>query len=60
MKEDGVIVIRFEGVNGSPVVSGICVRKAPKLSGSFICISLVCFVILWNITVICEHFFIMF
>ncbi|XP_023887362.2 kinesin-like protein KIN-14R [Quercus suber] len=32
MKEDGVIVIRFEGVNGSPVVSGICIRKAPKLS----------------------------
>ncbi|KAF5454378.1 hypothetical protein F2P56_024049 [Juglans regia] len=32
MKEDGVIVIRFEGVNGSPVVSGICIRKAPKVS----------------------------
>ncbi|KAG6702646.1 hypothetical protein I3842_07G046100 [Carya illinoinensis] len=32
MKEDGAIVIRFEGVNGSPVVSGICIRKAPKVS----------------------------
>ncbi|XP_062145480.1 kinesin-like protein KIN-14R [Alnus glutinosa] len=32
MKEDGVIVIRFEGVIGSPVVSGICIRKAPKVS----------------------------
>ncbi|GMY12069.1 kinesin-like protein KIN-14R [Fagus crenata] len=32
MKEDGVIVIRFEGVTGSPVVSGICIRKAPKVS----------------------------
>jgi len=32
MKEDGVIVIRFEGVIGSPVVSG-----------KFICISFVCF-----------------
>jgi kinesin family protein C2/C3 len=43
MKENGVIVVRFEGVNGSPVVSGICVRKAPKVSGNFICISFVCF-----------------
>ncbi|KAK6923855.1 Kinesin motor domain [Dillenia turbinata] len=30
LKEDGEIVIRFEGVHGSPVVSGICIRKAPK------------------------------
>lgn len=36
MKDDGVIVIRFEGVNGSPVVSGICIRKAPKLSGNIL------------------------
>jgi kinesin family protein C2/C3 len=49
MKEDGVIVIRFEGVTGSPVVSGICIRKAPKVSGSFICISVVYFAIY-------EHF----
>ncbi|XP_010531348.1 PREDICTED: kinesin-like protein KIN-14A isoform X2 [Tarenaya hassleriana] len=30
--EDGLIRIRFEGVNGSPVVCGICVRKAPQIS----------------------------
>ncbi|XP_010254592.1 PREDICTED: kinesin-like protein KIF3B isoform X2 [Nelumbo nucifera] len=29
--EDGVLVIRFEEVNGSPVVSGICIRRVPKL-----------------------------
>ncbi|KAF5738045.1 Di-glucose binding protein with Kinesin motor domain isoform 1 [Tripterygium wilfordii] len=27
-----MILIRFEGVNGSPVISGICIRKAPKVS----------------------------
>ncbi|CAK9156008.1 unnamed protein product [Ilex paraguariensis] len=32
VKDDGMAVIRFEGVNGSPLVSGICIRKAPKLS----------------------------
>ncbi|KAF2295791.1 hypothetical protein GH714_034014 [Hevea brasiliensis] len=32
VKDDGILVIRFEGVMGSPVVSGICVRKAPKVS----------------------------
>ncbi|KAJ9171105.1 hypothetical protein P3X46_019153 [Hevea brasiliensis] len=32
VKDDGMLVIRFEGVMGSPVVSGICVRKAPKVS----------------------------
>ncbi|KAJ7953501.1 Kinesin-like protein [Quillaja saponaria] len=30
--EDGVILIRFESVNGSAVVSGICIRRASKLS----------------------------
>ncbi|KAK6923256.1 Malectin domain [Dillenia turbinata] len=30
LKEEGEIVIRFEGVHGSPVVSGICIREAPK------------------------------
>lgn len=30
--EDGVLVIRFEGVNGSPIVSGICIKR-PRLSG---------------------------
>lgn len=33
VKEDGVVVIRFEGVNGSPVVSGIGIRRAPNVSG---------------------------
>ncbi|KAL7223510.1 hypothetical protein ACSBR1_025041 [Camellia fascicularis] len=32
VKDDGLIVIRFEGVNGSPLVSGICIRRASKLS----------------------------
>ncbi|KAF8377407.1 hypothetical protein HHK36_030784 [Tetracentron sinense] len=34
VREDGAIVIRFEGIHGSPVVSGICIRRAPKLSES--------------------------
>ncbi|XP_021714041.1 kinesin-like protein KIN-14R [Chenopodium quinoa] len=34
VKEDGMILIRFEGVSGSPIVSGICIRKAPKLADS--------------------------
>ncbi|GFS44093.1 di-glucose binding protein with Kinesin motor domain-containing protein [Actinidia rufa] len=29
--EDGVIVIRFNGVNGNPLVSGICIKRAPKI-----------------------------
>lgn len=36
VKDDGMVVIRFEGVNGSPVVSGICIRRAPKISGILI------------------------
>ncbi|XP_057962155.1 kinesin-like protein KIN-14R [Malania oleifera] len=32
VKEDGVLVIKFEGLHGSPVVSGICIRRAPKVS----------------------------
>lgn len=32
VKDDGVILIRFESINGSPVVSGICIRKATKES----------------------------
>lgn len=36
VKDDGMVVIRFEGVNGSPVVSGICIRRAPKMSGILI------------------------
>ncbi|KAL6983108.1 hypothetical protein U1Q18_016501 [Sarracenia purpurea var. burkii] len=33
--EDGVIVIRFEGVDGNPVISGICIKGAPKILGIF-------------------------
>ncbi|XP_057492870.1 kinesin-like protein KIN-14R [Actinidia eriantha] len=32
VKTDGLFVIRFEGVNGSPLVSGICIRRASELS----------------------------
>ncbi|KDP29798.1 hypothetical protein JCGZ_18733 [Jatropha curcas] len=32
VKEDGILVIRFEQIIGSPVVCGICIRKAPKFS----------------------------
>ncbi|XP_052197998.1 kinesin-like protein KIN-14R isoform X2 [Diospyros lotus] len=32
VKDDGLILIRFEGVNGSPLVSGISIRRAPKSS----------------------------
>ncbi|GLT46908.1 hypothetical protein SLA2020_206350 [Shorea laevis] len=31
VKEDGIIVIRFEGVSGSPMVCGICIRRAPNV-----------------------------
>lgn len=34
VKEEGVIHIRFEGVNGSPAVCGICLRKAAEMSGT--------------------------
>ncbi|KAI3747557.1 hypothetical protein L6452_10049 [Arctium lappa] len=33
VKVGEAIVIRFEGITGSPLVSGICIRKAPKLPG---------------------------
>ncbi|KAG8383643.1 hypothetical protein BUALT_Bualt04G0035300 [Buddleja alternifolia] len=32
IKDDGILALRFEGILGSPIVSGICVRKAPKIS----------------------------
>ncbi|KAJ9177490.1 hypothetical protein P3X46_012706 [Hevea brasiliensis] len=32
VKENGTLVIRFEGIIGSPVVSGICIKKASKES----------------------------
>ena len=34
VKDDGVILIRFESINGSPVISGICIRRATKASGT--------------------------
>ncbi|CAN4126807.1 unnamed protein product [Withania somnifera] len=34
IKEKGTLVIKFEGIIGSPLVSGICVRKAPKALAS--------------------------
>lgn len=34
VKKDGIIVIRFEGVSGTPMVSGICIRRAPQVSAS--------------------------
>jgi len=30
---NGAVMINFEGVRGSPMVCGICIRKAPLLSG---------------------------
>lgn len=38
--DDGLLKVRFEGINGSPVVCGICLRKAPLVSGITICSSL--------------------
>lgn len=32
-----MIIVRFEGVVGSLLVSGICIRKVLKLVGSEIC-----------------------
>ncbi|GAB2222728.1 hypothetical protein Droror1_Dr00016852 [Drosera rotundifolia] len=34
VKEDGKIKITFESILGSPLISGICIRRAPKLSDS--------------------------
>ncbi|KAK4480130.1 hypothetical protein RD792_013187 [Penstemon davidsonii] len=34
IKDDGILVLRFEGVHGSPLVSGICLRKANNKSVS--------------------------
>jgi hypothetical protein len=30
---NGAIMVNFKGVRGSPMVSGICIRKAPLLTG---------------------------
>ncbi|KAL0379030.1 UNVERIFIED_CONTAM: Kinesin-like protein KIN-14R [Sesamum radiatum] len=32
VKDDGSLALRFEGTLGSPVISGICIRRAPKTS----------------------------
>ncbi|CAI9288870.1 unnamed protein product [Lactuca saligna] len=37
VKPGETIVIRFEGITGSPLVSGICIRRAPKLSDFLNC-----------------------
>lgn len=35
VKEEGTVVVRFEGISGSPAVSGICIRRASRvLSGT--------------------------
>lgn len=31
--KDGLVVMRFEGVNGCPIVSGICIRQAANFPG---------------------------
>ncbi|KAH9664283.1 kinesin-like protein KIN-14R [Citrus sinensis] len=31
VKEEGTVVVRFEGISGSPAVSGICIRRASKV-----------------------------
>lgn len=33
--EDGILSVCFVGVNGSPLVSGICIKKAPKALGLY-------------------------
>lgn len=33
--KDGMITVSFEGVHGSPVINGICIRRAPPLAGIF-------------------------
>ncbi|KAM1331718.1 hypothetical protein EV1_043802 [Malus domestica] len=32
--EDGAILIRFDGLNGSPIVGGICIKRAASLPAS--------------------------
>ncbi|KAL1315700.1 kinesin-like protein KIN-14R isoform X1 [Arachis hypogaea] len=34
VKDDGIILIRFESINGNPVISGICIRKPGKPAAS--------------------------
>lgn len=44
--DDGLIRVRFEGIDGSPVVCGISLRKAPQVLGNALLLSLVSFKIL--------------
>jgi len=44
--DDGLIRVRFEGINGSPVVCGICLRKAPQVSGNGSSLCLLSYMIL--------------
>jgi len=30
---NGALMVNFKGVRGSPMVCGICIRKAPRLTG---------------------------
>ncbi|VFQ99663.1 unnamed protein product [Cuscuta campestris] len=34
IKDDKLLVIKFEGVIGTPTVSGICIRRAPDVTGN--------------------------
>ena len=36
VKENGEILVRFESVNGSPLVSGICIRRAPRMAAGIL------------------------
>jgi kinesin family protein C2/C3 len=42
--EDGAMVMKFEGVNGNPMVSGIGIKRAAKLPGIFTSSSLTCYI----------------
>lgn len=48
VKEDGLIAVRFEGVIGSPMVCGICVRKAQNVPGTVIFFSIFLFISSYN------------
>jgi kinesin family protein C2/C3 len=42
--EDGTMVMRFEGVNGNPIVSGIGLKRGAKLPGIFTSSTLTCYI----------------
>lgn len=33
VKDDGIVNLKFRGIHGSPLVSGICIKKATHISG---------------------------